>query len=100
MTTSRSFASAKVTPETPPRVEDEKDDDAAVPVSSSSRETEATPPLPTGKLSLREEVVRTRERLKGDGWLVIEPNSKFMRDWDLITFCALIFTAVVTPVEV
>jgi len=36
---------------------------------------------------------------QGGGW-VIDPNSPFMRQWDLVTIVALFFTATITPYEV
>jgi potassium voltage-gated channel Eag-related subfamily H protein 7 len=36
---------------------------------------------------------------QGGGW-VIDPNSPFMRKWDLVTIVALFFTATITPYEV
>merc|ERR1719230_1588225 len=32
--------------------------------------------------------------------LVVDPNCKYMQKWDMVTFSALIFTAIVTPAEV
>lgn len=50
--------------------------------------------------TLVEEVDAVRRRLKEmTGW-IIDPGSKFCQKWDTVTFCALLFTAVVTPVEV
>lgn len=52
----------------------------------------------TRRSSIREEVQRVRLRLSNKQ--ALEPQSKYMRRWDGVTFAALIFTAVVTPVEV
>lgn len=52
-------------------------------------------------LSMQEEVSKLRARLKNSNNLfALEPHSRRMRQWDGVTFMALIFTAVVTPVEV
>ena len=55
---------------------------------------------PPRELTTFEEVERLRARLKASEASVIKPNSKFIQKWDLVTLFALIFTAVVTPVEV
>ena len=46
------------------------------------------------------QVERSRQRLKEIHGKIIEPTGWFMGYWDGITFSSLIFTAVVTPVEV
>ena len=46
------------------------------------------------------QVERSRQRLKEIHGTIIEPTGWFMGYWDGITFSSLIFTAVVTPVEV
>ena len=46
------------------------------------------------------EIDAMRKRLRADSRGVIDPNSKFMKRWDIITTVALLFTAIVTPVEV
>ena len=45
------------------------------------------------------QLAQYEERLKPNRWL-IDPNSKYMSNWDLVTLSALMFTAIVTPVEV
>ena len=45
------------------------------------------------------QLAQYEERLKPNPWL-IDPNSKYMSNWDLVTLSALMFTAIVTPVEV
>lgn len=47
-----------------------------------------------------EQVEHARQRLKEIHGTIIEPTGSFMGYWDGITFSSLIFTAVVTPVEV
>ncbi|KAH8069030.1 voltage-gated potassium channel [Aureococcus anophagefferens] len=50
--------------------------------------------------TLVDEVDAVRKRLReSDGW-IIDPHSRFIQRWDGVTFAALLFTAVVTPVEV
>ena len=41
-----------------------------------------------------------RNRLHTKNRWVLSPNDKAIRRWDLVTFAALLFTAVVTPAEV
>lgn len=52
------------------------------------------------QISIHEEVSRVRARLNSNNLFSLEPHSRRMRQWDGVTFCALIFTAIVTPVEV
>ena len=53
-----------------------------------------------GERTLEEEVTAVRRRLDDlQGW-IIDPKSRFIQRWDGITFAALVFTAIVTPVEV
>lgn len=52
------------------------------------------------QISIHEEVSRVRARLNSNTLFSLEPHSRRMRQWDGVTFCALIFTAIVTPVEV
>ena len=46
------------------------------------------------------EVVRTRKRIHALSRRTIDPRSRFVRVWDSITVCALLFTTFVTPFEV
>ncbi|KAJ1446621.1 hypothetical protein M885DRAFT_625110 [Pelagophyceae sp. CCMP2097] len=52
-------------------------------------------------MPLGEQVLHTRLHLKGltSDW-ILSPYGKLMRYWDVVTFAALTFTAIVTPVEV
>ena len=53
------------------------------------------------RVSMQEDVSNVRERLaKNNKKFYLEPHCRRMRQWDGVTFCALIFTAIVTPVEV
>ncbi|KAJ8607168.1 hypothetical protein CTAYLR_007338 [Chrysophaeum taylorii] len=52
------------------------------------------------RLSMQEEVTRVRVRLNTKRHFALEPHCRRMRQWDGVTFCALIFTAIITPVEV
>ena len=54
----------------------------------------------TADRGLQDEVERVRRRLSQGSRGVILPASKFMARWDVATLVALVFTAVVTPVEV
>lgn len=65
-------------------------------------------PIDSGEHSARappetilEEVERVRLLLRrlNSNWIV-DPHSNMMRYWDVVTFAALTFTAIVTPVEV
>lgn len=55
---------------------------------------------PTTFGTMREEVTKVRIRLNSKVSYSLEPHSRRMRQWDGVTFAALIFTAIVTPVEV
>ena len=48
----------------------------------------------------KQEVAVNRARIHNLNRLTINPRSKFMRVWDVITIIALIFTTFVTPFEV
>jgi len=50
--------------------------------------------------ALIQEVTAVRNRLHTKNRWVLSPNDKTIRRWDLVTFAALLFTAVVTPAEV
>ena len=54
---------------------------------------------PSAELIAEVERVRVRLKNSGDRW-VLDPSTKHYRRWDFMTFTALVFTAVVTPVEV
>ena len=45
-------------------------------------------------------IIEARKRKEQSPWYILRPVSGFMTAWDLITAFALIFTAIVTPVEV
>ena len=47
-----------------------------------------------------EEVDAVRRRLWRSNTYVLSPNDRAVKRWDLITFAALLFTAIVTPAEV
>ena len=47
-----------------------------------------------------EEVEAVRRKLRYGDKCVVDPTTKWVRYWDGVTFAALIFTAIVTPVEV
>ena len=51
------------------------------------------------QVSLQEDIARMRKRLSGSNYL-IDPAKKRMQQWDLITMMGLLYTAIVTPVEV
>ena len=51
------------------------------------------------KEEFEEELKLYQSVLSENPW-VIDPNSKYMQKWDMVTFVALIFTAIVTPAEV
>ena len=51
-------------------------------------------------IPVEEQVERMRARLAMNYSYVILPNHKYLQRWDLVTMLALIFTALVTPVEV
>ena len=63
----------------------------------------------TGPIELREEALRRRHSIKqelkdmrkrlNNTEFVLEPTSKLVQKWDAITFIALIFTAIMAPVE-
>ena len=55
---------------------------------------------PRRKMTLKEEIELVRQRLRSSNRFVIDPKSKSVRRWDVITFFALVCTAIVTPVEV
>ena len=60
----------------------------------------STEPIrPTDELIAEVDRVRVRLKTSGDRW-VLDPTTKQYRRWDMCTFTALVFTAVVTPVEV
>lgn len=46
------------------------------------------------------EVSAVRKRLQRNNKYVVSPNDNFIRQWDIVTFLALLFTAIVTPAEV
>lgn len=48
----------------------------------------------------RKEVMNNRARIRTISKSTIDPRSRFVRVWDGITICALLFTASVTPFEV
>lgn len=48
----------------------------------------------------QKEIASIRKRLRDSNRMVVLPTSKFALRWDILTFCALVFTMVVTPVEV
>ncbi|KAH8092977.1 voltage-gated potassium channel [Aureococcus anophagefferens] len=50
--------------------------------------------------SVLEEVEKTRRMLKRQSGSVLDPNGDYMARWDMITTFFLLFTAIVTPVEV
>ena len=51
------------------------------------------------KEEFEEELKLYQSVLSENPW-VIDPNCKYMQRWDMVTFVALIFTAIVTPAEV
>ena len=53
---------------------------------------------PLGFADVVREVSQMRDKLR-QGFL-LDPNQKFMRQWDVVTMVALLFTATVTPYEV
>ena len=53
---------------------------------------------PSAELIAEVERVRVRLKNSGDRW-VLDPSTKHYRRWDFMTFTALVFTAVVTPVR-
>ena len=50
--------------------------------------------------SIKREVALVRRRLKRSSGGTLDPNGTYMARWDLVTTSFLLFTAVVTPVEV
>jgi len=50
--------------------------------------------------SFKREVAAVRQQLANLNKFTFNPRSRFMRSWDLVTVCALLFTAFVTPFEV
>ena len=50
--------------------------------------------------SFTEEVSATRSALASRDAFLIDPQSRFMRRWDIVTLVALLFTATFTPYEV
>ena len=48
----------------------------------------------------KRDVVAVRNRIATFSRRTIDPRSRFVKAWDLITICALLFTAFVTPFEV
>ena len=51
-------------------------------------------------MDIQNEIGRVKARLKADYKNAITPKNKFLKNRDVITFIALMFTAIVTPVEV
>ena len=46
------------------------------------------------------EVNSVRRRLQRNNKYVVTPSDNYVRQWDICTFLALLFTAIVTPAEV
>jgi hypothetical protein len=53
-----------------------------------------------GKESRRLAILEMKMRLQKDQSFVLEPNNKRLQKWDAVTLTALLFTAIITPVEV
>lgn len=50
--------------------------------------------------TLHEELIQVRQRLKSANRFVVEPQSREVHRWDIVTMFALIFIAVIVPFEV
>ncbi|KAJ8605338.1 hypothetical protein CTAYLR_002394 [Chrysophaeum taylorii] len=59
------------------------------------------PPIFTRtKSTLKEEIALVKQRLRSGNRFVVSPQSREVHRWDMVTFVALIFIAIVVPFEV
>jgi hypothetical protein len=82
-----------------PTAKDAASVDDLLKVSGSSNGGGAASGLPDAE-TLRRDAQTLNSRLRAMNLMLLNPRSKFMQYWDLVTLIALLFTATITPYEV